>query len=105
MSRTAIHDFFTSELKLFRSNTIVITVVSDNAKQGRPALKPSSRPPPTSGSNKKDYRWGETPSLNCQWDCAPTGQARQHAVYRPAVVDSAKDAADVASSIEVGILA
>ena len=88
---------------MFRS-CIVFTIVPDNAKQGRPSLKPSSRSPPTSGSNKKDYRWGETPSLNCQWDCSPIGQARQHTVDRSPVADSAKAAADTASSIEVGIL-
>jgi hypothetical protein len=70
----AIHDFFTSELKLFDSNNIAITVSSDNAKplaafdcnnrnKARPNLKRSTRSAHlTSVSNKKDYRWGETPS-------------------------------------------
>jgi hypothetical protein len=78
---SAIRDFFTSELDVFRSNCIVI-IVSDNAKplswfehniKGRPSLKSSSisRSASTSGSNKEDHRWGETPSLDCRWDISP----------------------------------
>lgn len=82
-----IHDFFTSELKLCLSNYVIITV-SDNAKllsfeydKGCPSLtrSTSNRSAPTLGSNKKDHRWGETPSLNCQWD----------SISRPAIADSA----------------
>jgi hypothetical protein len=93
---SAIYDFLNSELKLFRSNCIVITV-SDNARplswfehniQGRPSLKCSSisRSAPTSASNKKDHRWGETSSLDRQWDFS-SGHHRHSS--RPAVADSA----------------
>jgi hypothetical protein len=106
---SAIHDFFTSELKLFRCNCIVITVVSDNAKplswfehniKGHPSLKCSSistRSAPTSGSKKKDHRWGETLSLDCQWDSSP-GHVRYSS--RPLVADSA-NATDNSSKNEV----
>lgn len=105
---TAIHDFFTSELMLFRSNYIIIAI-SDNAKplssfqcnNIRPPtpLKRLSRSAPLLGSNKKDSRWGETPWLrNYQWDCAP-GHARRHTtVSRPAVAVSAASSADSSSN-------
>lgn len=88
---TAMHEFFTSELKHFLPSDCVITVISDNAKplvssfkcnKGRSSLKTSS----SSGGNKKDRRWGETPSVKSQCDCAPSGHARH---TRPAVADSA----------------
>lgn len=80
---TAIHDFFTSELKLVSSSNYIVTTISeDNAKPlpsfeynkiGRPSLKRlssrSAHTPPS--SNKKDHRWGETRSLSCQWDFSP----------------------------------
>jgi hypothetical protein len=107
---TAIHDFFTSELKLYPSN-FDITVVSDNTKslpsfehnKGRHSLKCSnSRLAPAFGSNKKDYRWGETPSIDCQWDCDPTANARHRrpTVSRPDLADSATDP-DTSSDEEV----
>jgi hypothetical protein len=107
---TAIHDFFTSELKLFPSN-YDITVVSDNAKplpsfeykKGCPSLKRSHRSAPTLGSNKKDYRWGETPSLNFQWDSAPTAYAR-HTVPRPELADCGSAPDTSCSNEEVPLL-
>ena len=103
---TAIQDFFTSELKLCPSDYVIITV-SDNAKlpsfeynKERPFRPPSltrsnrSAPTLTLGSNKRDYRWGEASSPNCQWDSAPG--YTNNAFSRPAIADRA-NAADTFS--------